>query len=240
MASRNKGYRAMGAMALRARRGLRMAALTALAVGALAAATMALQGGPNHAAAQMASGLRSLETCGVSDGPGAWPGNPGLWPMGAHEMSATWPAIPPYSGDTRSPTAERPHREVYVWATLMMVGMATDGATTFTGYMPDADMGTEGSLGHTSFNYDGVDYNVRAIFHQQALSGMQQVVFKADRPLPQHLVFYAGDDRFAVSDSLVMESGQNIHVWRVDESPGWEEGQRIPVALLERAGSICE
>ena len=237
MASIHKGYQAMSAVALWERRRLGTAALTVLAVGALAAA-MALPGGVNHASAQMALSLHSVETFGVSDGSSAGP-EPGLWRMGAREMSATWPAVPPYSSDLRSPTMEGPRREIHVWATLATVGMDTDGASTHTSHIPGAEMGAEAGLSHTSFSYAGVDCNVSAVFRQQAPPGIRQAAFNADGPLPQDLALYAGDGRFAVFDSPALGLGKNMHVRQVDESPGWQESRRIPVALLARAGSMC-
>ena len=225
-------------MALRARRGLRTARLAVLALGVLVGATTVFAGGTAHAATQMTAGLDVLETFDVArDREGAFRH---AWDLGVDAMTSTWPAIPAYSSvsglESGSGEASRPNREVYVWATFMTVGMATDGNTTYTGYMPGAVLGAEGSLAHTSFTYGDTDYTVLALFHQQVNGGVKQVTLIADRQLPEYLVFYAGNDEFKVSESVTMGAGQNIHVWRVDSGPGWTEGQRVIVALLEEFG----
>ena len=238
MASESIGYKRVGAMALRARRRLRTAWLAVLTVGVLVAATTVFAGGTAHAATQMTAGLDVLETFDVArDREGA---SRHTWNLGSDAMTAMWPAIPEYSRLTALESgpgeSSRPNREVYVWAAFMTVGMATDGNTTYTGYMPGAVLGAEGSLAHTSFTYGDTDYNVLALFHQQVNGGVQQLTLIADRQLPEYLVFYAGNDEFKVSESLTMGADQNIHVWRVDSGPGWTEGQRVIVALLEEFG----
>ena len=238
MSAESIGYKGVGAMALRARRGLKTAALAVLAVGVLVAATAVFAGGTAHAATQMTAGLDVLETFDVTrDRDGV---SRHAWDLGAEAMTDSWPAIPAYSSvsalESGPGESSRPAREVYVWATFMTVGMATDGNMTYTGYMPGAVLGTEGSLGHTSFTYQDTDYNVLALFHQQVNGGVKQVTLIADRQLPEYLVFYAGNDEFKVSESVTMGAGQNIHVWRVDSGPGWTEGQRVIVALLEEFG----
>ena len=238
VASESIGYKRVGAMALRARRGLKTAALAVLAVGVLVAATTAFAGGTAHAATQMTAGLDVLETFDVArDREGA---SRHAWDLGVDAMTATWPAIPAYSSVSALESgwgeASRPNREVYVWATFMTVGVATDGNMTYTGYMPGAVSGAEGSLAHRSFTHGDTDYNVLALFHQQVNGGVQQLTLIADRQLPEYLVFYAGNDEFKVSESVTMGAGQNIHVWRVDSGPGWTEGQRVIVALLEEFG----
>ncbi len=238
MASESNGYKRVGAMALRARRRLRTVALAVLAVGVLVGATTLFAGGTAHAATQMTAGLDVLETFDVArDRDGV---SRHAWDLGSEAMTDSWPAIPEYSRvsvlESGSDEASRPNREVYVWPTFMTVGMATAGNTTYTGYMPGAVLGAEGSLGHTSFTYQDTDYNVLALFHQQVNGGVKQVMLIADRQLPEYLVFYAGNDEFKVSESVTMGAGQNIHVWRVDSGPGWSEGQRVVVALLEEFG----
>ena len=74
------------------------------------------------------------------------------------------------------------------------------------------------------------------LFHQQVDRGPQQVVLSVDKQLPKHLVLYVGDHEFKISESLVMGVNQDIYVWSVDSSPGWSEGQRLVVALLEEYG----
>ena len=238
MASESIGHKRVGAMALRARRGLWPAGLAVLAVGVLLAATAVFMGGTAHAATQMTAGLDALDTFDVARDREVV--SRSAWDVGAEAMTASWPTIPTYSSvselESGSGEAAKPAREVYVWATFMTVGMATDGNTTYTGYMPGAVLGTEGSLGHTSFTYGDTDYTVLALFHQQANGGIQQVVLSADQQLPEYLVFYAGDHEFKVSESLTMGADQNIHVWRVDSGPNWSEGQRVIVALLEELG----
>ena len=191
MASESIGYKRAGAMALRARRGLRTAALAVLAVGVLVGATTLFAGGTAHAATQMTAGLDVLETFDVArDRDGV---SRHAWDLGAEAMTDSWPAIPAYSSvsalESGSGEASRPAREVYVWATFMTVGVSTDGNMTYTGYMPGAVLGTEGSPGHTSFAYQDTDYTVLALFHQQVNGGVQQVTLIADRQLPEYLVF---------------------------------------------------
>ncbi len=240
---------AIGSYGIKPRRWLRHwgrsrvggAGLVALAIGALVAATAIYGGSANHAAAQMLSGLDALETCAVSrDIPAeALESTPSVWDVGANAMSANWPAVLAYS---RAPApysgwAESPAREVYVWSTFMTVGTATDGTTTYTGYIPDAGLGSPGSLDHASFIYDGMAYTVQGIYHQVNRE-MHQVVFVADKRLPEHLAFYAGNDQFRVSESLALDADENTHVWRVDASPGWSENQRVLVTLLEEHGGL--
>ncbi len=208
VASESIGYKRVGAMAFRARRRLRTARLAVLAVGVLVGATTVFAGGTAHAATQMTVGLDVLETYDVArDREGA---SRHAWDLGVDAMTATWPAIPEYSrvsvleSGSGSGEASRPNREVYVWATFMTVGVATDGNTTYTGYMPGAVLGAEGSLAHTSFTYGDTDYNVLALFHQQVNGGVQQLTLIADRQLPEYLVFYAGNDEFKVSESVTM------------------------------------
>ena len=217
-------------MALRARRGLRTAALAVLAVGVLVGATTLFAGGTAHAATQMTAGLDVLETFDVArDRDGV---SRHAWDLGVDAMTATWPAIPAYSSVSASESgsgsgeASRPNREVYVWATFMTVGVPPTATRPTPAICP----------AHASFTYGDTDYTVLALFHQQVNGGVQQLTLIADRQLPEYLVFYAGNDEFKVSESVTMGADQNIHVWRVDSGPGWTEGQRVIVALLEEFG----
>ncbi len=235
MASEIRKYKRLGAIALRPRRGFKTAGLVALAVAVLVAATAVFQFDTTQAASQVATGLNALETHAVAQDFSGSARTAGVWDLGTDAMTASVPDIPTHSNVAGSGTEEEagPAREVYVWATFMTVGMATDGNMTYTGYMPGAALGTEGSLAHTSFTYADTDYTVLALFHQQVNGGFQQVVLSADKQLPENLVLYAGDDEFKVSESMTLGAKKNIHAWRVDSGPGWSEGQWMPVALLE-------
>lgn len=240
MATRSNGYKTWGAMIRWGRSRARAVGLVAVAVGALIAAVAAFSGGTNHAAAQMALGLNAMESCAVTKdfGTDAKANSRSLWSVGSEAMSASWPTILAYSRDPGPDLgwSESPAREVYVWATFMTAGTATDGTSTYTGYMPGAGLGSEGSLHGSSFTYGSTEYTVQGIFHQQVNDGVQQVVFVADKKLPEYLVFYADNTEFKLSESLVMGADENIRAWRVDADPGWSEGQRVLVTLLEEHG----
>ena len=117
-----------------------------------------------------------------------------------------------------------------VWSAWLTIGSESDSNTTYWGYIPSLEPNV-GELDDTEFDFDGVAYTVLNLFFQQTGS-VQQLVLEADLPLPGGLVFAAGTDRFAISDSDALGSGGNIHVWRQDSSLGWAEGQTFEVALL--------
>lgn len=234
------GYQIRRAMTRWGKARFRAVGLIALVIGAMVAVSTIVNGGANPVAAQMADGLGVLEKFDVLENRGVVARN--AWDLGSEAMTTTWPAIPSYSSasglgwPSGSGGVESPTREVYVWATFMTVGVSTDGTMTYAGYMPATNSGSEGSLAHTSFTYAGTDYTVQGIFHQQVNGEMQQVVFSADKRLPDHLTFYAGNREFRVSDSQVLSANENIHAWRVDEGPGWSENQRVVLALVESYG----
>lgn len=231
--------------------------LGALALGVVIVASMQIN--TTHAASQMAAGVGVMETHPVvmetryvvedfhTDAR-----NPGLWSVASDAMTASWPAIPESPGIAGSGDGEvaKPSREVYVWSTFLTAGVATDGDTTYTGYMPGTGQGTQGNLAHTSFTYADTDYSVLTLFHQQVNrgpkqenggpqqtnSGPQQVVLNVDKRLPQHLALYVGNHEFKISESLVMGVNHDMYVWGVDSSPGWSEGQRLLVVMLEEWG----
>ena len=134
---------------------------------------------------------------------------------------------------------------VAVWNATMTAGKATDGGTTYMGYASGVSLGTEGSPDDTSFTYDGTDHHVEGIFHHQARHGFQQAVFISDKGIPEEMGFQAGDDRFPISETRVLEDRKNIHAWPVDMSPGCAEQQNIAVSLMTPSepepppGPIC-
>ena len=244
MASGNTGHKGLSAIAQRGRRGLRAAGFIALVVTALAAAIAVSQFGTANAAGGMSAGLDVLETGAGAEHYDVSARAAGAWDLGKGAMTASWPAMPENSNvsglDPGDETA--PALEVYVWAEFMTVGTSTDGTTTYTGWIPGATEGSEGSLTGTSFTYGDTDYNVLTLFHQYVEGSIQQIVFTADKQLPDNLVFYAGNLELRVSESLKLGAGRNIHAWRLDSHPGWSEGDRIPVVLGEGpvTGLACE
>ena len=124
---------------------------------------------------------------------------------------------------------------VYVWSGILTVGEGHDATSTYLGYMPARPpVGEQGHLKPRRFTYAGVDYVVQTlVFQQDDASGVKRLVFKANVRLPDHLILYVGNQRFDVSDSTAMGIWSDIHVWSVNESPDWTEGQTTYVTLLE-------
>ena len=79
--------------------------------------------------------------------------------------------------------------------------------------------------------HGGVAYTVEDLFIQQ-VGSFRQLVLYAGNQLPEFLIFAAGDEEFAVTDSDVLGIQQNIHAWRLDSDFEWEEGQTVEVSLL--------
>ena len=115
---------------------LRILGLGAVAVGVVMVASMQMS--TTQAASQMAVAVGAMETFDYSVGFDASPGYQGLWSAASDAMVSSWPAIPESPGIAGSGNggADEPSREVYVWATLMTAGMATNGTMTYIGYMP--------------------------------------------------------------------------------------------------------
>ncbi len=141
-------------------------------------------------------------------------------------------------------TAELPQGEGYgsledmaicyseeVWSAWLTVGSESDSDTTYTGYISELEPQV-GELDDTEFEFDGITYTVVNLFFQQTGS-VQQLVLNMGQRLPDQLVFAAGTDRFAVSDSNALGLDRNIHAWRLNSSLGWAEGQTIEVGLLQ-------
>ena len=234
-------------MMLQWRAKFRTAAMVVFALVALVAATTVFLGGTANVASLMGPGVDALEAYSVDKGfeEGATSGD--MWNLGTEAMSASWPVIPAYRGGEAPGmlVPERASEMVAVWNATMTMGKATDGDTTYMGYASGVSLGTEGSLDDTSFTYDGTDHDVEGIFHHQARHGFQQVVFVSDKGMPEEMEFQAGDDRFPISESRVLEARKNIHAWPVDMSPGGAEQQNIAVSLMTPSepepppGPIC-
>ena len=234
-------------MMLQWRAKFRTAAMVVFALVALVAAATVFLGGTANAASIIGPGVDALEAYSVDKGfeEGATSGD--MWNLGTEAMSASWPVIPAYRGGEAPGmfVPERASEMVAVWNATMTVGKATDGGTTYMGYASGVSLGTEGSLDDTSFTYDGTDHDVEGIFYHQARHGFQQAVFISDKGIPEEMEFQAGDDRFPISESRVLEARKNIHAWPVDMSPGGAEQQNIAVSLMTPSepepppGPIC-
>ncbi len=122
-----------------------------------------------------------------------------------------------------------------VWMARVTVGMATDGTTTILGY--SSSMSPQlGDLDIHSFTYAGESYVVDNLVLQQVSGVLIQVVLSLNQRLPDGWYFQAKSGEYAVQDSLVLGSGQNIHAWRLDSLPDWTEGETIQVALWRDIG----
>ena len=147
---------------------------------------------------------------------------------------------------TGGQASETVFASVYVWAARMTVGEATDSEVTRLGYVPDAtEPNSQGSLENNTFSYVGVDYTAQALFYQRMTGGDQQLVFKTDKPLPEHLVLHVGSHRFFVCETDAPRSEGGAHVWTLDQDLGWTEGRTTYAALLEptkqqiEQGQVC-
>ena len=190
------------------------------------------------------------EASGEYGGPAEYAANDS--PTPAIDYGATWersvhanpmsvlagsPAADPGYRSPQVQESDRSSAEIYVWASRLTMGKAADDLTTYWGYMPSA-MGQDnlGSLKPTAFMYQDVDYTVQALVLRQQTDGAQHLVFKSDKRLPDHLTLHIGDDRFPVSESAVMGTWSNMHVWSVGEDLGWTDGRSTYVVLLEPSG----
>ena len=117
-----------------------------------------------------------------------------------------------------------------VWSATLTVGMAADSTTTYLGYSSDPTL-ESGGLDVETFEHEGVTYTVEDLFIQQ-VGSFRQLVLYAGNPLPEYMIFTAGDEEFDVADSNLLGLHQNIHAWRLDSDLGWEEGQTVEVSLL--------
>ena len=248
MARNGFGPGMLSGMMLQWRAKFRTAATVVFALVALIAAATVFLGGTANAASLIGPGVDALEAYSVDKGfeEGAPSGD--MWNLGTDAMSASWPVIPAYRGGEAPGmfVPERASEMVAVWNATMTVGKATDGGTTYVGYASGVSLGTEGSLDDTSFTYDGTDRTTwKGIFHHQARHGFQQAVFSSDKRIPEEMEFQAGDDRFPMSESCVLEARKNIHARPVDMSPGGAEQQNISVSLMTPSepepppGPIC-
>ena len=117
-----------------------------------------------------------------------------------------------------------------VWTAAMTVGVASSSTITYKGYAPPpAPDG--GDLDDTEFSHKGIDYRVEAVFYQEAIGGIRQLVFTAGSPLPDELVLQADHRQFFVSDSLKLGSNGNIHAWRMNRPLNWTQGQTVQLQL---------
>jgi hypothetical protein len=175
--------------------------------------------------------------CADGDAPAPPVDHENLWirQLGSNPMGGLWPST---ANNPERPAdqifeAEDRAENVAVWSSNMTVGMTSDSTIAYMGYIADGTgQGTVGSLDDTTFTYDGVDYEVQALFQQRVVGGIQQLVLNADETLPDALFLRVGDDEFAVSESMALGANSNIHVWRLNEYPGWAEGETIAVALM--------
>ena len=117
-----------------------------------------------------------------------------------------------------------------VWTATMTVGVASDSTITYKGYAPPlAPDG--GDLDDTEFSHKGIDYRVEAVFYQEVIGGIRQLVFTAGSPLSDELVLQAGHRQFFVSDSLKLGSNGDIHAWRLNRPLIWAQGQTVELQL---------
>ena len=150
-----------------------------------------------------------------------------------------------YGPPLPQPFVPTPQGEVYVWAACLTVGGHSDSAVTHLGYIPGFTP-SGGALNSAKFTYRYADYTVKNLYYEEIDTGVRQLFLEVDTPLPNELTLYLGNDEFPLSNSESFGSGQNIYVWRLDDSLGWTQGQAIPVLLTEtyrltmsRAGSAA-
>ena len=117
-----------------------------------------------------------------------------------------------------------------IWSATLTVGGASDSTVTYLGYAPPlAPDG--GGLDSTEFTYKGVEYHLEALFYQEHISGVRQLVFDAGAPLPENLVLQVDHRQFFVSDSLKLGSDGDIHAWRLSRSLNWTAGDTVGLKL---------
>ena len=112
----------------------------------------------------------------------------------------------------------------------MTMGGASDASTSYLGYAPPLDP-NGGGLDDTDFSYDGMDYIVEALFYQEQVGGVKQIVFPAGAPLPVELVLQAGHRQFHIYDSLKLGANEDIHAWRLDQPLDWAEEQTVGLQI---------
>ena len=124
-----------------------------------------------------------------------------------------------------------------IWSADMTVGRASDSILAYTGYLPDLNP-PEGHLDNREFRYNDVDYTILGIFQQEFGESVKQLVFNADQPLPDDLIFKAGDMRFPLHKAADLGSRRNIHAWTLETALDWSEGQTIPLSLFRLVESL--
>ena len=125
-----------------------------------------------------------------------------------------------------------PQREVYVWAACLTVGEQSDSSETYLGYGPGL-FPSKGALYSPSFTYRDMDYRISNLYYHETDTGDRQLVLESNIPLPNELTLYLGNDEFPLSTSEPFGKGQNVRVWRLDDSLGWTQGQAVLVLLRE-------
>ena len=72
---------------------------------------------------------------------------------------------------------------------------------------------------------------MEALFYQEQVGGVKQIVFHAGAPLPDELVLQAGHRQFYIYDSLKLGANEDIHAWRLDQPLDWAEEQTVGLQI---------
>ena len=124
-----------------------------------------------------------------------------------------------------------------IWSATITVGGASDSTVTYLGYAPPlAPDG--GDVDSTEFTYKGVEYHLEALFYQEHIGGVRQLVFDAGAPLPDNLVLQVDHRQFFVSDSLKLGANGDIHAWRLSRTLNWTAGQTLGLQIRAMGGPL--
>ena len=219
--------------------GWQMAAMSLLALMLIGAALTPREGQTALADSTVATDFNAAGTvatdqvcpCGAAVG--------GIWEFGAEAMTATWPAVPAYAGETHEAgpdtDANANANADLVWSSTMTVGKSDITLMDYLGYIT-GDGPVTGQLDSAIFSHEGVDYTVTGLYRPLAGGDSQHLYLHLDKPMPDDLTLRIGSDRFPLFEAEVLGAHQNVYHWYLDASPDWIEGESMAVAFTSPLG----